>query len=294
MSRSDKRQRGQSLVELSLTLLVFVPILIFGIYFAETSVLMMEATEAATEPLWDSTAHLQHSYDGAAFFPESAVSTAAGDAQGRMKPLRNVFATAGAPKLSCQGGGAGLPYNVPFASAFYQDKGGMSCLARLDLAQRWLPKAFVEGENGFFAESLARAARPFTICSTQDCQPFAMVTDDWGLTNHGTEDLEADAYGSQNAGFFAGGQTLYEANGGGAGNAYSQFVSALVGSLPANFDGLVKFQMSFKGEESGFQQNLNVSEGRPRWATTPWDGAHQGSYGARSGCYLGLGCSAGP
>jgi hypothetical protein len=292
--RATRKDRGQSLVELSLALLVFVPILIFGIYFAETSVLMMESTEAATEPLWDSTASLMHSYDSAAFFPERGVAEATGNAQARMRPLSNVFATSRAPVLTCQGGGVGLSYTVPFASAFYQDKGGMSCLARVDLAQRWLPRSFVEGENGWFRESLANAARPFTICSTQDCQPFAMITDDWGLTHNGTEGLESDAYGKQNQGFFGAGQTLYEANGGGAGTAYSQFVDSLVGSRPANFDALVKFQMSFKGEESGFQQNLSVSEGRPRWATTPWNGPAQASYGARSPCYLGLGCTVGP
>jgi hypothetical protein len=49
-------RRGQSLVELTLGLIVFVTVLMFGIHFAEVGYLSIKVHEAAVSPLWDATA----------------------------------------------------------------------------------------------------------------------------------------------------------------------------------------------------------------------------------------------
>ena len=55
-SRRGQSRRGQSLVELTLGLIVFVTVLMFGIHFAEVGYMSLKVHEAAVSPLWDATA----------------------------------------------------------------------------------------------------------------------------------------------------------------------------------------------------------------------------------------------
>ena len=52
--------RGQSTVELALSLLIFVTVAMLGIHFAEVGYLPIKVHEAAVSPLWDSTALRVH------------------------------------------------------------------------------------------------------------------------------------------------------------------------------------------------------------------------------------------
>ena len=55
--------RGQALAELVLALMVFVTVVVFGIYFAEVGYLSLRVQEAAVSPLWDATAFRVHSFE---------------------------------------------------------------------------------------------------------------------------------------------------------------------------------------------------------------------------------------
>ncbi|WP_395844419.1 TadE family protein [Archangium violaceum] len=56
----QRAPRGQSSVELALSLIVFVTVVMFGIHFAEVGYLSLKVHEAAVSPLWDSTALRVH------------------------------------------------------------------------------------------------------------------------------------------------------------------------------------------------------------------------------------------
>jgi hypothetical protein len=55
-----RASRGQSVVELCLSLIVFVTVVMFGIHFAEVGYMSLKVHEAAASPLWDSTALRTH------------------------------------------------------------------------------------------------------------------------------------------------------------------------------------------------------------------------------------------
>jgi len=67
MRARRRHPRGQSLVELTLGLIVFITVVMFGIHFAEVGYLSLKVHEAAVSPLWDSTAfrvhRMQHQQD---------------------------------------------------------------------------------------------------------------------------------------------------------------------------------------------------------------------------------------
>ncbi|ATB32157.1 pilus assembly protein [Melittangium boletus] len=56
----QRTPRGQSLVELTLGIIIFITVLMFGIHFAEVGYLSIKVHEAAVSPLWDSTALRVH------------------------------------------------------------------------------------------------------------------------------------------------------------------------------------------------------------------------------------------
>ncbi|MBM7117885.1 pilus assembly protein [Archangium primigenium] len=60
MTSLPRARRGQSIVELTLSLIVFVTVLMFGIHFAELGYLPIKVHEAAVSPLWDATALRVH------------------------------------------------------------------------------------------------------------------------------------------------------------------------------------------------------------------------------------------
>ncbi|WP_224247849.1 pilus assembly protein [Hyalangium gracile] len=60
MRAAPHASRGQALVELSLGLLTFTVVAVYGIHFAEVGYLSLKVPEAAVSPLWDSTALRVH------------------------------------------------------------------------------------------------------------------------------------------------------------------------------------------------------------------------------------------
>ncbi len=285
--------RGQAVVEVALAILVLVPIILGGIFLAESAIFRLKATEAATEPMWDATAYRHNAYTRGFDRTPAAVAAANSGAAARARGATLVFTRSDAPQQRCSAGtGHGL--RIDETSAFYVDNGGMSCTSRLTVDPHGITRFFLDtGADGFFQEPMVNMLKHFQFCETEKCQPFRTAIGDWGLTNLGGEDEECELTmsGCANLGFFRAGRVVYEAHRSGEGtrnDAFVRFVDGVVQERPANLPRMTDFQMSFKGEESGFTQNVPVSEGEPEWKTTETYGAWGASYGIRSGSFLGL------
>ncbi|MFT3840205.1 MAG: hypothetical protein QM723_24675 [Myxococcaceae bacterium] len=64
MKTTARAQRGQATVETALGMLVFITVLMFGVYFGEISVMNMKVSEAGNAALWDISAEKVHDYSG--------------------------------------------------------------------------------------------------------------------------------------------------------------------------------------------------------------------------------------
>lgn len=294
--RRAAHRRGQAITEVSLGLLLLVPVLLGAIFLAEASIFRLEATEAATEPLWDATAQQQNSYTGAFDRTGAAAGIASNQANARMRSRTMVFTRADAARVTCTTGGTPLGLSISATSNVYADNGGMSCTSRLLVDPRGLTRFFLDqgGSGSFFKEPLANMQRQFDFCQTEKCLPFQMAIGDWGLTNRTQEDQECalTMSGCANQGFFDFSQRVYEryrTGGGTRGRQYQRFVEGMVVVPPNGITNLLDFQMSFRGEESNFTQRVPVSEGEPEWKTSPGGvGTWAASYAGRSQRFLGL------
>ena len=283
--------RGQALVEVTLGLLVLIPIILGGIFFAEAATFRLKATEAATEPLWDATAYQQQSYTGNFNRTPSAVSAAEAGALTRGKAEAMVFTSATKPKLRCKAGN-GLGLSIGPTAGVYTDNGGMSCQSELTVDPKGMTRFFAEGGRGFFEEPLRNMEKQFKFCATEKCKPFVMAVGDWGLTdlNGEAEECHLTMSGCANSGYFAKADAVFQSNrtgGGTESQAFVQLVNGVLRSPVAGLPSAVDFQMSFRGSESGFFEQVPVDEGEGAWRTTPSLGAWGASYGARSESFLG-------
>ncbi len=285
--------RGQAATEVALGILVMIPIITGGLFLSEAAMFRLKATEAATEPLWDATAYQQQSYTGTFNRTPGAAATASAKANARSKARTLVFSQSSKPAVQCTAG-SGLGLTITPTAGSYQDNGGISCTSQLTVDPQGITRFFVDtGSGAMFKEPMDNMLKHFSFCQNEACRPFVMAIGDWGLTNQGGEDNECNLTmgGCANPGFFNAAKRTYEANRTGDGTqnpAYVDFVKGVVQEVPANLARMTDFQMSFKGEESGFIQGVPVSEGEPDWHTTPSFGAWAASYGTRSSRFLGL------
>ncbi|MFY0582594.1 hypothetical protein ACN28S_57375 [Cystobacter fuscus] len=97
MAKRAAARRGQALVETALGTMVFVTILVFGIYFAEVGALTLKVQEAANFALWEATGHVQHDPREGEFQRRGAVAQAEAEANRRYRDFDG---------RSSQGGGA--------------------------------------------------------------------------------------------------------------------------------------------------------------------------------------------
>jgi hypothetical protein len=210
LMRSRRAQRGQAVVETSLGILVFVTVLMFGIFFAEVAVAGMKVTEAASSALWDSTAGKHHtiptSYEADV---DARLSDAMTDANDRYQDFDGrtvangqepnlVFSAAKDLEVECQRGNS-IAFNGTAATALvYRDNGGVSCNAEAMVSVREMPKQFNEGGDGHFKAQhqdgqalqagikLCAMGRPAGL--NGQCEgEMAMMMDDWGLSKSENE-----------------------------------------------------------------------------------------------------------
>ncbi len=283
--------RGQAVTEVALGLLVLVPTLLTGIFLAESAMFRLEATEAATEPLWDATAYAQHQYEGSFVLTPGAIGTATSRANSRMRGRTMVYTRAAAPRVTC-GGAGDMAYGV--GGVPYEESGGISCSARVAVGARDLTRNFLDqGNSGFFKEPLANLRRSFDFCENSKCRPFKMSIGDWGLTNQGgeAEECRLTMDGCENNGFFGKARATYLMNnnsGGVKGTEHTAFMNALMNraGAPADYDRVTDFQMSFQGETE-FMESVPVIEGDRDWRTTPFLYSRVDSYNNRVADFLG-------
>lgn len=176
--------RGQAVVEMALSVLVFVTILVFGIHFAEVGYLSLKATEGASSALWDATGMRAHRFTGAAsvseFYnsnqmkagfplknPEQRANAAYKDFDGRAatsggaaSSLTHVFTRARNLEVDCRPEAlavvpatlsprlANLPLVYKEARAAGRRVDGMSCNASAELQGFNLPRSFFEKSGG--------------------------------------------------------------------------------------------------------------------------------------------------
>lgn len=289
-------RRGQALVETALGLLVFVTLLMFGIYFAEVGALTLKVQEAANFALWEATGHVQHDPDNAVWQRDLPVAQAASAAAGRYRDfdgrasqdrggmtIQLAFARARPIQVACRpnlpGGGAirGITTaGIAPLSRMNFEAEGISCQASSSMEAARLGE-FMQPE--FFRVSTRRATRPFTVCAAGragndgvcDGQ-FAMLLDDWGLSSLAEGRSCAlnidNGVRCQNTDYYQWAEDVFEANGG-AGNAGTA-LAGVVGATVAIDEG--QFFMSFRGEEDDYEENLGATHagGQTRWEVTPF------------------------
>jgi hypothetical protein len=313
----SRQERGQSLVETSLALMVFVTILVFGIYFAEVGALTLKVQEAANFAMWDATGRVLHNPAGGDWGRRGVVADAEAEAAARYvdfdgrermggtgMPIQQAIARAQAIQVDCRpalaGRVEGLPPSSaevspgvsPLGDAMSVGTEGMSCTASSRMRGSRVGR-FMEER---FQEAHRRAATVFTVCAAGRATNgrctgrFSMLLDDWGLSgvaegracplsiNTGAECANVDYYRWT--------ERIYRANGGGGGAGSA--LAGLVGAESVNED---QFFMSFRGEEDNYEEDLGSTHagGQPRWETTPFEAPNVPSYNAgRRSHWLGM------
>ena len=285
--------RGQAVTEVALGLLLLVPVLLGGIYLAEAAMFRLEATEAANEPMWDATAFAHHSYTGSFDQTPSAVAAANALAQGRQRARALLFTQTSVPQVRCTAG-TGIGWSARYTGVAQRNNGGMSCTSRLVVDPKGLTRFFLDrGRGAMFNEPLENMQRNFDFCQNERCRAFELAVGDWGLTNRNAEDAECHLTmdGCANPGFYGAAKAVYEDHrdpSGTAGRAHERFIEGLIVHPPRDYSRVTDFQMSFRGEESGFLERVPVVEGEPEWRTTPFLQKREEAYRERHARFLGL------
>ncbi len=313
----SRAARGQALVETVLGFMVFLTVLVFGIYFAEVGALTLEVQEAANFALWDATGRVLHDPEAREWGRRSVVADAEAEAAARYvdfdgrerlgrtgMPIQQAIARAQPIQVQCRPDlPAGMPGLPPSAArtgageaaleaAMAVGTEGMSCTAfssiRAVRVGRFMEERFQVG--------YARAAAAFTVCAAGRASDgtctgqFGLLLDDWGLS--GVQEglscpLSIDSgVPCGNRDYYLWAEQVYRANGGG-GSAGSA-LAGLVGADSVNED---QFFMSFRGEEDDFEENIGPTHagGQSRWEVTPFDAPNIQSHNTgRQNHWLGV------
>ncbi|WP_338871186.1 hypothetical protein [Myxococcus stipitatus] len=290
----SRTARGQSLVETALGLMVFITILLFGIYFAEVGALSLKVQEAANFALWDATGRVVHDPEAREWQRASAVTGALAEANGRYVDfdgrsrvdgrggvqIQQAIARAQPIRVECE---PELPNGVPTLgpehaggplAGMWVQSPGMRCTASTQLRAERIGR-FMEPDTFRTSHRLAGAA--FRVCAAGRatngvCEGrFGLFLDDWGLST--VEEGRACPL-SINSGavcanrdYYLWAERVYRTNGGGGGAGSA--LAALVGAESVNED---QFFMSFRGEEDRYQENIGATHagGQSVWETTPF------------------------
>jgi hypothetical protein len=296
------------MVELSLGLLVFITILMFGIHFAEIGYLSLKVTEANSSALWHATAAKMHELPNKFTDVDNLISgnkpgqVATGlysDFDGRTSTTGGsdsvqLFTKAQGLQVNCEAGGPSFK-PVTTTEAVFKDTGGMLCGSEATFQVLPIfPRSFVDvGPGGFFKKKHYDAT-DLTICGVNrakgGCQgKFGILLDDWGLET-GDELKECkvqDGSGCDNGPFYKSTNEVYDrhvAVNGASLNLARQSVMQDPGFNPATF------YHSFRV----FTDQVPGGEGDTDWVTTPGAGSptteYNTSYSQRGKCWLGLQC----
>ena len=317
MSRQSGSQRGQAVIEMSLGLLVFVTVLVFGIHFAEVGYVSLKVQEAGISAVWDATAQRMHVPTGPNYGVRSGViSGAGGNALGRYSDfdgrqsaahagtLTQVFTQGTGMSIAC--GAENLHPMQNYGPQMFPDTGGMHCSSEGDVGPiaGKFPRQFVDqGRGGIFKVKMWAAnvsnihvcglgrASGNSSCSGQ----YFIMTDDWGLLD-GTEaaDCELGQGTCTNADFWNIVNARFAAAGKAQGSAASTMARDIVGSSPIDEN---QFWLSSRGEDSpgGPYKDPLTPPGEgdpPQYHSTPGEDSmnpgYAGGWSGRAHCFLGL------
>lgn len=307
-TRSGWVGRGQATVEMALGTLVFVTILLVGIFFAEVGLLAQKVQEAANFAVWEATGRRVHDIENdrwdvyASRARNGAVPSAEDVAQDRYRDFdgRASVDRGGGPtflalsratpiEVECSPDpdrfgvlGLGPERASPaLASAMRgaEPAAGIACSARSEIRAIRIPESFME-QDGHYKKVHFRA-NPIPICAVGRADSgvctgrLAMLLDDWGLQTRADSRecaLNIDS-GAPRCGNMNGNQSYYNWTQ----RVYTSFGGrggagqALVGLVRGSAPSEGQFFMSFRGVESDFQQNLgSVHGGQTIWETTPF------------------------
>ena len=309
----SRSARGQALVETVLGLMVFVTILLFGIYFAEVGALTLKVQEAANFALWDATGRVMHNPAEGNWGRQSVVADAEAataaryvDFDGRERmggtgmPIQQAIARAQPIQVDCRAvlpaGVQGLAPGVagrPLNAAMTVGTQGMGCTASSSIRGVRIGRFM---EDSFFKEAHRRAAAAFTVCAAGRASDgrctgrFGLLLDDWGLAGvaEGRSCPLSIDTGAEcaNVDYYRWAERVYRANEGGGTNGSR--LAALVGAASVNED---QFFMSFRGEEDNYEQNIGATHagGQSRWEVTPFEAPNIDSHNAgRRSHWLGM------
>lgn len=324
-----RRQRGQAMLETALGSILFIIIVVGGIHFAELGMLSVKATEASSAAIWDATARRVHHYDPGDGELKTDTGEVADAAQERIRQQYQdfdgresssglspqlVFTRGSNLQVTCtpiQGdlmndlGRLDL-HNAVRGVFGNDDHGGVRCraVATASLIPGRAPVNYLEGEGGWLAGPLLNQTA-IEFCGTgrawngncNDGTPILLG--DWGLADtRNREHEECDLYdraGCDNPGYYKAAERIFNDIGipSGAGSALAR---AVVGRSPID-EG--EFWFAFKGNESGFKQQLNGTHlGRDEFIVTPGGTSYQQvpeydmAYARRVDCWLGMPCKA--
>ncbi|WNG32795.1 pilus assembly protein [Archangium violaceum] len=304
--------RGQSTTELALGLLVFVTVLIFGIHFAEIGYLSLKVQEAATSALWDTTSAQMHelpkNFDHLTQLISS--NTPGKDATERYKDfdgrtskqgqakLAQLFTSAEGLNVTCsEAGGIAFEPSESTQGEVYKNVGGMRCNARAELSPvKAFTRSFLDKGQGAFFGVPHYTGAVIPVCGLGrakggQCEGgFGILLDDWGLSSE-AESRECHLGSCKNTAYFDSTKVVYDKHNTESGKA-EKLAKTIVDEAPIDPG---KFFMSFRGEESDFQESVHQGDQDPNdWRTTPGKKSrspeYDKAYGRRQPCFLGNAC----
>lgn len=218
--RTAPSTRGQAVVEMALGVMVFVTVLMGGIYFAEVGFLSQKVQEANNFAVWDATARPVHDIErgnwnlltqnnrgGAVPRAERAAANRYRDfdgREGRDRPGATFmsYARANPIAVDCRAdlsavnvsgtsprdassGAADRYLEAAMPSA--RGDAGIACRATSTIRSVKLPRRFLDGNRSFFQTRHDFAATPIPICGIGRARGgnctgrLAVLLDDWGL-----------------------------------------------------------------------------------------------------------------
>jgi hypothetical protein len=210
-------KRGQATVELALGSLVFITVLMFGIYFSEIGWLSLKVTEASNRALWDVTGQRMHDYvamdndtlrDQAIARAQNEATFRYADYSGFNNPnrqgIKQVMAKANAPATQCSSDPNIEDWSDVdtttiagdkeiFTAGGLQARSGVRCGGEGSVELVNMPRSFADADStGFFkarqwdARGSARLGT-IKLCAVgrprngQCSAKMHMLVDDWGL-----------------------------------------------------------------------------------------------------------------
>jgi hypothetical protein len=317
-----RRARGQAMVEAVLGLLVFLTILMFGIYFAEVGFLSIKVQEAASAPLWDATARRMHLLPNDFNQSRASADTARdlardryADFDGRSstpgaRTVTSVYASISNLELNCEN-----QYDLGFrasgaATSLYKTQAatsGISCRAsaRIGSGAMQIPTAFVQNDAAGFFDAIHFTRTPFEVCGVGPIAPpcgnskLGLMLDDWAL--HDGQESNDSPLSQTGTPYYKSSKKIYDATSAAAGRAGMQLLAQLQLTIYVDED---RYWLNYNGIEQDFLGTVPSGEGPTRWATSPGntDGIakeaalpqYKQVKGLRQQCVPGSNCAGGP